>query len=467
MSPPSIENRRAGTRLHMGEPMHPYGYGVTDEAPLRRRDMPDPAGDGRPHAEPPLLTPGGPEPETAASVPLTAPRDGTPRPVETAAELAEVVARMTTGTGPVAVDAERASGYRYTQRAYLVQLRRAGAGTVLIDPLPLDDLRTLDAALADSEWVLHAASQDLACLAEVGMKPRRLFDTELAARLAGFERVGLAALTEQLLGYSLEKHHSAADWSTRPLPESWLTYAALDVELLTDLRDLLAAELDRQGKSGWAAEEFAALVASTDRAPRVRPDPWRRTSGIHRVRGARAQSRVRALWYARDGVAARRDSAPGRVLPDSAIVAAAEADPKDERALLAIPGFGGRSVRRLARVWLDALDEARALPDEELPVNQPVDGPPPPHRWAERDPVAAARLARCRQVVVGTAQAHNLPPENLISPDFVRRLAWSPPDEISEQTVADTLRGFGARNWQLALLATQLAEVLPEAAPAG
>ncbi|MBG0560010.1 ribonuclease D [Actinoplanes aureus] len=429
---------------------------MTDEAPLRRRDSPDTAGDG-PHAVPPGPNSGGPE-----ATPLTAPRDGTPRPVETADELADVVARMTAGTGPIAVDAERASGYRYTQRAYLVQLRRAGAGTVLIDPLPLDDLRTLDTALADTEWVLHAASQDLPCLAEIGMRPRRLFDTELAARLAGFERVGLAALTEQLLGYSLEKHHSAADWSTRPLPESWLTYAALDVELLTDLRDVLATELDRQGKTAWAAEEFASLVASTDRPPRVRPDPWRRTSGIHRVRGARAQSRVRALWYARDGVAARRDSAPGRVLPDSAIVAAAEADPKDERTLLGIPGFGGRSVRRLARIWLDALDQARSLPDDALPVNQPVEGPPPPHRWAERDPIAAARLARCRQVVVGLAEKHNLPPENLISPDFIRRLAWSPPDDVSERTVSDTLLGFGARNWQVGLLAAQLSEVLPD-----
>jgi ribonuclease D len=429
---------------------------VTDEASGPAR-LDGTAGDGPNHVPP--------DPESGGPVPLTAPREGTPRPVETPAELADVVARMSAGSGPVAVDAERASGYRYTQRAYLVQLRRDGAGTVLIDPLALDDLRALDAALADTEWVLHAASQDLACLAELGMKPRRLFDTELAARLAGFERVGLAALTEQLLGYTLEKHHSAADWSTRPLPESWLTYAALDVELLVDLRDRLAAELERQGKTAWAAEEFAALVASADRPPRVRPDPWRRTSGIHRVRGARAQSRVRALWYARDGVAARRDAAPGRVLPDSAIVAAAETDPKDERTLLGVPGFGGRSVRRLARVWLDALDEARALADDDLPVNQPLDGPPPPHRWAERDPVAAARLARCRQVVIGAAEAHSLPPENLISPDYVRRLAWSPPDPVTQQTVGDTLRGFGARAWQVGLVADGLAAALTDPAP--
>ncbi|HYN94537.1 MAG TPA: HRDC domain-containing protein, partial [Pilimelia sp.] len=208
------------------------------------------------------------------------------------------------------------------------------------------------------------------------------------------------------------------------------------------------------------AEEFAALVASGTSAPRSRPDPGRRTSGIHRVRGARAQARVRALWYARDTVAARRDSAPGRVLPDASLIAAAELDPKDERTLLTVPGFGGRSVRRLAKVWLDALNEARALPDEALPVAVAVDGPPPPHRWAERDPAAAARLARCREVVTGTATAHNLPPENLISPDSVRRLAWTPPDEITADTVADALRGYGARSWQINLIGANLATAL-------
>lgn len=397
-------------------------------------------------------------------VPLTTPREGTPAPVETPAGLAEVVDRFARGVGPVAIDAERASGYRYSQRAYLVQLRRAGAGTVLIDPLPLSDLRTLNEAIVEAEWVLHAASQDLACLAELGLRPRRLFDTELAARLAGFERVGLAALTEQLLGFILEKHHSAADWSSRPLPEAWLTYAALDVELLTDLRDALAEELARQGKADWAAEEFAALVRWGAQPPRQRVDPWRRTSGIHRVRGARAQARVRALWYARDAIAARRDSAPGRVLPDAAIIAAAELDPKDERTLLTLPGFGGRSVRRLARVWLDALAEARALPDDELPVSPPVEGPPPAHRWAERDPEAAARLARCREVVIRLAGEHRLPPENLIAPDSVRRLAWAPPEEINPATVAETLRGYGARNWQLGLIAEELATALGDPA---
>ncbi|WP_170318865.1 HRDC domain-containing protein, partial [Allorhizocola rhizosphaerae] len=191
-----------------------------------------------------------------------------------------------------------------------------------------------------------------------------------------------------------------------------------------------------------------------------RPDPWRRTSGMHRVRGPRAQARVRALWYARDAIAIRRDTAPGRVLADAAIVAAAELDPKTERELLQLPGFGGRSVRRLAKVWLDALAEARALSDDQLPVPQQYEGPPPPHRWADKDPAAAERLARCREVVTKTAEHYTLPPENLITPDFIRRLAWEPPEEVSAESVTEVLTRFGARAWQCELLAAELAEAL-------
>ncbi|GAA1518281.1 ribonuclease D [Dactylosporangium maewongense] len=419
---------------------------VTDEPPARRRDEePD--------------SPDKPDDKTEPVL-LTAPRDGTPEPITDRAELARAVERFAQGSGPVAVDAERASGYRYTHRAYLVQLRRAGAGTVLIDPLPFGQLPELDEVISPTEWILHAASQDLPCLTELGLRPTRLFDTELAARLCGFERVGLAALTESLLGYTLEKHHSAADWSTRPLPTSWLTYAALDVELLLQLRDTLAEELHEQGKTEWAAQEFAALVASAGDPPRVRADPWRRTSGIHRVRGARALARVRALWHARDEIAARRDASPGRVLADAAIIAAAEADPKDERTLLALAGFGGRSVRRLAPTWLAALSDARTLTDRELPTTPPSDGPPPPHRWAERDPVAAGRLARCRELVTSLATANRVPPENLITPDSVRRLAWSPPEELTEEAVGAVLSGYGARPWQVALVTPGLTAAL-------
>ena len=398
----------------------------------------------------------GPEPEL-----LLRPRDGVPAVTQDGAALAEVVARFSQGTGPVAVDAERASGYRYSQRAYLVQLRRAGAGTALIDPVGCPDLSALSDVLQGDEWVLHAASQDLACLAEVGMVPASIFDTELGGRLAGYERVGLGALVENLLGIRLEKGHSAADWSTRPLPDSWLVYAALDVEVLIELRDRIEDELRIQGKLAWAHEEFVATLHAP--APPARVDPWRRTSGLHRVRSRRQLAGVRALWEARDAMARRRDTAPGRILPDAAILSAVTAAPATPAELLALPVFGGRSTRRHVDTWFGALAAAAALAEEELPLPLPAgDGPPPPNRWIERDPVAARRLARVRGVVTTLAAQLRMPPENLIQPDAVRRLAWLPPAEASTGAVAAALAQWGARPWQITQVSALLAAVLPD-----
>jgi len=158
---------------------------------------------------------GASEAEEREAVPLLAPRDGLPPLVVTADALGAAARSLGAGHGPVAVDAERASGFRYGHRAFLVQLRRRGAGTVLIDPVACPDLSGIDRALAGTEAVLHAASQDLPCLAEIGYQPRKLFDTELAGRLLGYPRVGLGTLVEEVLGLRLEKSHSAADWSTR------------------------------------------------------------------------------------------------------------------------------------------------------------------------------------------------------------------------------------------------------------
>ena len=393
--------------------------------------------------------------ETPDPVVLTQPRDGVPDVVSDDETLDEVIKRFSRGTGPVAVDAERASGFRYQPRAYLIQLRRAGAGTALVDPTGFDGLSRLDAALADSEWILHAASQDLPCLDGEGLRPQRLFDTELAARLCGFERVGLAALVEKLLGFTLEKHHSAADWSTRPLPADWLTYAALDVELLIELRDILDAELVLQGKREWADEEFTATMNAPAPAPRA--EPWRRTSGIHRVRGARALARVRELWYVRDEIAQRHDRAPSKIVPDPALADAAIADPTDFGELTSIPGFQRRHGRGNAKRWLQALSRVRKLSDDELPAVAPhSEGPPSTHRWAARDPAAAARLKRARAAVAKVAATHTLPPENLIAPAAVRSLCWQPPRRVSTASIADALRQQGVRDWQIELVAKTL-----------
>ncbi|WP_316527152.1 HRDC domain-containing protein [Kitasatospora brasiliensis] len=404
-------------------------------------------------------------PEEAAPVPLLEPRDGIPAVVQDEQALAAAVAAFAAGTGPVAIDAERASGYRYGQRAYLIQLRRAGSGSALIDPIACPDLSALGKAVEDAEWVVHAASQDLPCLSEVGMRPQRLFDTELAGRIAGFPRVGLGPMTENVLGLSLAKEHSAVDWSTRPLPEPWLRYAALDVEVLVELRNALEQELDGQGKLGWAMEEFAAIAAAPRPAPRT--DPWRRTSQLHKIRRRRQLAVVREMWLVRDRIAQDRDVSPGRVLADAAIVNAALAMPLNIAALQAVQGFGPRVHRRQLEQWLAAVQRGREIPENQLPTAAaPHDGPPPPRAWAEKDPVAAARLSGARAAIAELAETYHLPAENLMTPDVVRRVSWQPPSDQGPQAVAAALRGLGARQWQVDLVAPAMAAAFAAAATA-
>lgn len=401
--------------------------------------------------------------EGAEPTPLPAPADGVPELSVSTGEIAAAAALLASGHGPFAVDAERASGFRYSNRAYLVQIRRAGAGTVLIDPVnhggsPVDVMAPIADVMATDEWVLHAADQDLPCLAELGMRPPRLYDTELAGRLAGFERVNLAAMVQRLLGLGLAKGHGAADWSKRPLPSEWLNYAALDVEVLLELRSAIADVLAEQGKTRWAEEEFEYLRSYV--AQPTRRDRWRRTSGIHKVRDVRALAAVRELWTTRDQIARRRDIAPGRILPDSAIIDAATANPKSAAELTALPVFGGTKQRRQADVWFAALERARH--DPEPPTSQePSNGPPPASRWARRKPEAAARLDAAKAALAELSERVSVPAENLLTPDVVRRLCWDwQPVDDTAGAVEEFLRDAGARDWQRELAVPVLAAAL-------
>ncbi|MFN3004637.1 HRDC domain-containing protein [Mycolicibacterium wolinskyi] len=403
------------------------------------------------------------EPVEADATPLLAPADGVPDVCVTAEEISSAAAVLARGSGPFAIDAERASGFRYSNRAYLVQIRRSGAGTALIDPVnhggsPIDALAPVSATLAQDEWVLHAADQDLPCLAEIGLRPGKLYDTELAGRLAGFERVNLAAMVQRLLGLQLMKGHGAADWSKRPLPAEWLNYAALDVEVLLELRDAIAAVLEEQGKTDWAAQEFEYL--RTYVASPTRRDRWRRTSGIHKVRNPRALAAVRELWTTRDNIARSRDIAPGRILPDAAIVNAATVDPKTVDELTALPIFGGSKQRRSAQIWLDALKRARENPDPPQTAEAP-NGPPPAARWARRKPEAAARLEAARAALAELSERVSVPTENLITPEVVRRLCWDwqPVADVAT-AIEEFLVANQVRPWQRELTVPVLSSAL-------
>jgi ribonuclease D len=412
--------------------------------------------------------------EEIVVVPLLQPAEGTPPVIDTESQFKEALLQLSQGHGPFAVDAERASGFRYSARAYLIQIKRNDGGLHLIDPIPFGPGHALFAELNEllntDEVILHASTQDLPCLRELGINPIRLFDTELAGRIAGLPRVGLGPLLETLMGVSLAKEHSAADWSARPLPQEWLTYAALDVELLVELRNRMYEILETSKKLPWALEEFASILRAPPAPPRV--DPWRRTSGMHKIKRRDQLAIIKELWVARDRVASEQDIAPGKLLNDSAIVelamAASVTKKEFEKALRPL-GLRARWLENLP-LWLSSVSAALALPDDQWPAMRTnADTLPPIKLWRDKFPEKFAPLSHARVAIELIAQENEIPVENLMTPELVRRVCWKPPvgatESLSLQAVEQALTELGARQWQIALVAPALAAALLEKDP--
>jgi ribonuclease D len=409
--------------------------------------------------------------ELTPAIPLLAPAQGLPDVIDTEASFEEALTSLARGAGPFALDTERASGYKFSGRAYLIQIARDGGGLHLIDPIPFGPghrlINELNALLSTDEVILHASTQDLPCLRELGINPSKLFDTELGARLAGLPRVGLGPLLESLLGVLLAKEHSAVDWSTRPLPKDWLNYAALDVELLVALRDEVDALLEEAGKSHWAEEEFSAILSAPPPPPRV--DPWRRTSGMHQIKKRRQLAVVKSLWESRFTLAQELDISPGRLLSDAAISAIALAVNEDttidskktlEKVLRPI-GLRARWLEHHLR-WISAISTAQALSEDALPpVRAESDALPPVKVWKEKYPLRYAALTHAKHNLLIRAQELLVPLENLISPEYVRRICWSNP----QGKVAPALVELGARAWQIEIVTEILESALLQEVP--
>jgi ribonuclease D len=412
--------------------------------------------------------------EETLPVPLLLPAAGTPSIIENEISFQLAIDELSAGIGAFAIDAERASGFRYSARAYLIQIKRNGGGLHLIDPIAFGPghplFEKLNQLLNTDEVILHASTQDLPCLREVGINPVNLFDTELAGRIAGLPRVGLGPLLESLMGVTLAKEHSAADWSVRPLPQDWLTYAALDVELLIELRDRMYQILDDSKKLPWALEEFASILKAPPAPPRV--DPWRRTSGMHKIKLRNQLAVIRALWVARDVIAAKQDIAGGKLLNDNAIVELAIAMPTTKREFekaLRPLGLRARWLENLP-LWLETIAAAVALPEDQWPqMRTNADTLPPIKLWRDKFPQKFAPLSHARVSLELISEENNIPVENLITPEHVRRVCWSPPpgstQELSIAPVAAALAALGARSWQIDLVAPSLAAALLEKEP--
>ena len=372
------------------------------------------------------------------------PREGLPDLIDSQRGLNRAAEKLAAGLGPIALDAERASGFRYSQRAYLVQVRRQGSGTFLIDPTEFENLNLIQQATADTDWILHAASQDLVCLAEVGLKPtQQLFDTELAGRILGLPKVGLGTLTEQILGISLAKEHSAADWSTRPLPDEWLAYAALDVEFLFELWEILSTQLLEQNKYDWAIQEFEHVKQNTEAI--VRADPWRKLSGIHKLKDQRQLAIAKSIWYSRNEIAKSEDIASGRILNDSQIIDISASSSWETA--LSLPFMKLRGVKKYLDAWADAYRSGIELPESQLPpLKVKSDSTPHPRNWQSRHPDAFAKLEAIRASISALAEELQIPAENLITPEVVRKAVWLKPVDLNQ--LEEILNEGRVRQWQ-------------------
>ncbi len=374
--------------------------------------------------------------------------------VESDEELAEAVETLSKRSGPFAVDAERASGFKYSQRAYLVQIYRQGSPIYLIDPAaiaPVIDAKPFESLaklMGTAPWILHAASQDIPCLRELGLEAPELLDTELGSRIAGLERVGLGAVTERLLGVRLAKEHSAVDWSIRPLSDDWLHYAALDVDVLFELWDALEAVLVERGKLDWAKQEFAAVLNAQPKSAKV--DKWRGMTGLHDVKEPRKLAVARELWLAREQLAVKLDVSPGRLIPDSSIVNVSKETPRTKPQLSGNRAFVGRASRTYVDLWWKAIEDGsntRDLP----PLKLPAVGIPNHRIWPTRFPEADARLKAIRPLIALCAEEHGIPVENILTPDFLRQICFEPPLATAED-ISQALIELGARPWQVELV---------------
>ena len=399
---------------------------------------------------------------TDTPVLVTHPRGGIPSVIDTPQALDEAARQLEGGHTPIALDVERAQGFRFSNDPYLIQIRREDVGTFLIDTHALPDLRRLSAGCRDV-WLLHDAEQDLPNLRQVGLDTNQLFDTEIGARLLGLTHFGLAAVCEQILGLTLVKDHQASDWSIRPLHEDWLRYAALDVEMLTELYRHMGQQLDQLGRWEWVQQECAEKLSHLPPAPKK--DRWRHLPGASRLNSRRALAVLQALWQTRQDLAQELDLAPGRLVRNSALVHAAAIPPRNRRSLLAIGEFRSPIARQYADRWLKAIRHGLTMDEKQLPLLKPERDPhqiPNVRQWPRADAEAFARLQVVRHVVATIAEQLNLAPDVVLEPKAQRFLCWAPldPTITTSKAIEERLQVAHVRPWQQELVIQPLIQAL-------
>ncbi len=336
----------------------------------------------------------------------------------------------------VTVDTEFMRERTYWPELCVVQL--AGAAEVaVVDALaPGIDLAPLGALLADQAVmkVFHAARQDIEIFVlRFGDVPRPMFDTQVAAMVAGFgDQVGYDSLVAATTGGHIDKAHRFSDWAARPLSNAQITYAAADVTHLRRVYEKLQARLEKEGRLDWVGEEMRVLGDPAT----YQPDPeamWERLRPRTSNRRMLAVLRAIAAWRERE---AQKSNIPrGRMLKDEALLEIAASAPDNIDALSRMRGVTrGFAEGRMGAGLMAAIAEARALPESALPeAPNHRDGPKP----------SPALVSLLKVLLAAKCEQHHVAPKLVANSEDIDRLATE--DEPDIQALSGWRREvFGA-----------------------
>jgi len=355
----------------------------------------------------------------------------------------------------LAVDTEAASFHRFEDRVYLLQISSRGR-TAVVDPLAVQSFEQFSALLANPavEVIFHDADYDLRLLErQYGIRAAHLFDTRVAAQFLNEPGIGLAALLEKYFGVTLNKKYQRADWSARPLSGEMLAYAATDTRHLPALRDELRGQLEARGRLPWVEEEFA-LLERVAWAPADPAEPgYLRLKGAKALKG-RELALLRALFDWREATARRLDRASFRILNNEPLFEMARQPPRTLEELQRVRGVGPETIARRGSEILEAVEQALAIAERDLPRL-----PRLPRRAP--DPAADARLERLKAARNAIAQRLDLAPGVTCPNGTLEEIARRAPARLEELEAIPTLR-----RWQRMEFGRELLAALPEPTPA-
>lgn len=392
---------------------------------------------------------------------LDAPRDGLPPVLSTPPQFSSAARSLAAGHGPIAVDTERAQSFRFDDRIFLLQLRRAGSGTTLIAPEQhrAAASRALAGTLNSATWIIHSAPNDLPMLRAMGFYPPRLIDTEIASRFLGLDKPNLSASLEHFLGISLAKGHGRENWSRWPLPTSWLTYAALDVELLIELSDTQRSKLASEGKIEWMEQECAHILRCHDHDPEE--PSWTSVKGARALKSRKQRAFVREIWRVRRQVAQRHDLPEHRILPHPLVLRLAQQQPSsaaDIKRTIAedqhVRELPSRIRQELIQQISCACGRARSLAPERWPGRVYSRGCPAIYSIKTTDPVYKSTLRAMRRDLGRVAASLGIDAGLLIDASTLKRLIAHcvNNDGLEPRELDEDLTRFGVRPWQRELV---------------